>query len=83
MITAAQEQYILTHNQITIDDLTKEADRMLTVKQYAAAHGVHNHTVLNWIRANKIPYAAQAHGQYTRYMIPADTVPPMRRPRKS
>ena len=84
-MTMTEEQYMLEHNQVTMDSLIKgDADQepvaLLSVTEYASCTGVHKHTVLNWIKAGKVPYIPVKHGIYTRYAIPSDTIPPMFRP---
>ena len=83
-MTMTEEQYILEHNQVSLSDLINDADHepvaLLSVSQYAYLCGVHKHTVLNWIKAGKVPYIPVKHGIYTRYAIPSDTIPPMVRP---
>lgn len=79
------DQYLLTHNQMSLEDILPDDDpahedgELLTVRMYAEICGVHKHTVLNWIRAGKLPYTPMQHGKYTRYYIPASAVPPMLR----
>ena len=51
----------------------------LSPRDYAKAVGVHVHTVLNWIRYGKIPAVSKPCGKYTRYLIPENVKPPMRR----
>ena len=86
-MTITEEQYILEHNQVSISDLLNDADRepvaLLSVTEYASCTGVHKHTVLNWIKAGKVPYIPVKHGIYTRYVIPSDTIPPLLRPDRS
>ena len=83
-MTITEEQYILEHNQESMYDLLNDADpkpvSLLTVSQYAYLNGVHKHTVLNWVKAGKVPYIPVKHGIYTRYAIPSDAIPPMVRP---
>lgn len=76
-MTKAIEQLILEHNQMTMTDNPSDC---VSVRAFADLHGVHKHTVLNWIKAGKIPFFAADHGKYYRYFIPADAVPPMLRP---
>ena len=58
----------------------REPVTLLTVSQYAYLNGVHKHTVLNWVKAGKVPYLPIKHGIYTRYAIPSNAIPPMVRP---
>lgn len=78
-MTRENEQYILQHNQLSMTDKTSDC---VSVSAFASLHGVHKHTVLNWIKAGKIPFFAADHGKYKRYYIPVDTVPPMLRPER-
>jgi len=83
-MTMTEEQFILEHNQVSMTDLLSGKDTdpvsLLSVSEYASCTGVHKHTVLNWIKAGKVPYIPVKHGIYTRYAIPSDTIPPMIRP---
>lgn len=76
-MTKAIEQLILEHIQMAMTDNPSDC---VSVRAFADLHGVHKHTVLNWIKAGKIPFFAADHGKYYRYFIPADAVPPMLRP---
>lgn len=76
-MTIENEQYILEHNQLSMTDNPSDC---VSVRAFADLHGVHKHTVLNWIKAGKIPFFAADHGQYKRFYIPADAVPPIIRP---
>ncbi len=83
-MTYEEEQFLLEHNQVSMFDLNAEPKPdFLTVAQYAFLNGVHKHTVLNWIKAGKVPFVPRSHGIYVRYYIPADTIPPLIRPDKS
>ena len=77
-MTYETEQLLLTQNQLKI--LDKRTSNCISVRAYADLHGVHKHTVLNWIKTGKIAFFAADHGKYYRFFIPADEVPPMRRP---
>lgn len=86
-MTITEEQYILEHNQVTMDSLIKgDADpgpvSLMSVSEYAILNGVHKHTVLNWIKAGKVPIVPVRHGIYTRYAIPSVAIPPMVRPNR-
>lgn len=77
-MTYETEQLLLTQNQLKM--LDKRTTNCISVRAYADLHGVHKHTVLNWIKTGKIAFFAADHGKYYRFFIPADEVPPMRRP---
>ena len=62
-MTKANEQYILEHNQMCISDNPSDC---VSVRIFADLHGVHKHTVLNWIKAGKIPFFVADHGKYYR-----------------
>ncbi|MBR4331564.1 MAG: helix-turn-helix domain-containing protein [Clostridia bacterium] len=79
-MTYEEEQFLLERNQVSMFDQGNHQPDFLTVAQYAALNGVHKHTVLNWIKAGKVPFVPRSHGIYVRYYIPADTVPPIIRP---
>lgn len=82
-MTKEEEQRILKENQVAMIGIDADSsDELLTVSQYAYLHGVHKHTVLNWIKAGKVRFFIRSHGVYARYYIPTDTVPPMVRPEK-
>lgn len=68
-------QQLLKENQVTMDELL--ASDLVSVSAFAILHGVHKHTVLNWIHAGRIPFKESFHGKYIRYWIPATAVPPM------
>lgn len=83
-MTITDKQYVLEHNQVSMMDLLSGEDKdpvaLLSVSDYARLNGVHKHTVLNWVKAGKVPYIPVKHGIYTRYAIPSDAIPPMVRP---
>lgn len=60
--------------QVSMEEMTGKA---IGVREYARLHGVHPHTILNWIREGKIPYTVKFAGQQVRYLIPAGARPPM------
>ena len=68
---------ILRENQITVDQLLKEAETMNPIKyvsarKFAELCGVHYNTVLNWIHNGLIPFLPRPGG----YLIPEDTKRP-------
>lgn len=78
------DKILLTHGQTSMlypgqSDPEEEAPGFYSVSVYARRHGVHPHTVLNWIKAGRIPYTVKFAGQYVRYLIPAKAIPPMSR----
>lgn len=44
---------------LPIPDITNRTERTYTTKQVADMLGVHKNTILNWIRAGKIPEVAR------------------------
>ena len=79
------EQRALVEDQLSMLPGKKQHSKrqnlsgFLSPREYARRHGVHPHTVLNWIRAGKIPAISRPCGEYIRYLIPENVKPPMRR----
>lgn len=76
-MTKENKNLILEHNQLSMLD---DPGECATVREYADLHGVHKHTVLNWIKAGKVPFFVADHGKYKRYYIPFAAIPPIIRP---
>ena len=73
----------MIEKQLCIQD-DSTVDAFITPREYAAAHGVHYHTVLNWIAAKKIPFYTYVANSKTWFMVRASTPLPRlhARPRK-
>lgn len=67
------EQFALKYGQMSM--LETDGNQFYSVGEYARAMGVHRHTVLNWIHADKVQYIAIPAGSYVRYYIPSRQLP--------